>query len=30
VIGVVPAADLAAAAQARPGTPVRFVPLREK
>ncbi|WP_416876021.1 biotin-dependent carboxyltransferase family protein [Kitasatospora sp. SC0581] len=28
VIGVVPAADLAAAAQARPGTPVRFVPLR--
>ncbi|MFE4974629.1 biotin-dependent carboxyltransferase family protein [Kitasatospora sp. NPDC056651] len=30
VIGVVPAADLAAAAQARPGTPVRFVPLRER
>ncbi|MEU3565040.1 MULTISPECIES: biotin-dependent carboxyltransferase family protein [unclassified Kitasatospora] len=29
VIGVVPAGDLAAAAQARPGTPVRFVPLRE-
>ncbi|WP_316525292.1 biotin-dependent carboxyltransferase family protein [Kitasatospora brasiliensis] len=29
VIGVVPAADLPAAAQARPGTPVRFVPLRE-
>ncbi|RKT11951.1 biotin-dependent carboxylase-like uncharacterized protein [Streptomyces sp. 1114.5] len=28
VVGVVPAADLAAAAQARPGTPVRFVPLR--
>lgn len=28
VIGVVPAADLASAAQARPGTPVRFVPLR--
>ncbi|BFV60425.1 biotin-dependent carboxyltransferase family protein [Kitasatospora sp. CMC57] len=27
VIGVVPAADLPAAAQARPGTPVRFVPL---
>lgn len=27
VIGVVPAGDLAAAAQARPGTPVRFVPL---
>lgn len=26
VVGVVPAADLAAAAQARPGTPVRFVP----
>ncbi|MFD4661354.1 biotin-dependent carboxyltransferase family protein [Kitasatospora sp. NPDC058444] len=30
VIGVVPAGDLAAAAQARPGTPVRFVPLRER
>ncbi|WP_030246163.1 biotin-dependent carboxyltransferase family protein [Streptomyces sp. NRRL S-350] len=30
VIGVVPAADLPAAAQARPGTPVRFVPLRER
>ncbi|MGW1178938.1 5-oxoprolinase subunit C family protein [Kitasatospora sp. NPDC002543] len=30
VVGVVPAADLAAAAQARPGTPVRFVPLRER
>ncbi|MFJ9845458.1 biotin-dependent carboxyltransferase family protein [Kitasatospora sp. NPDC101155] len=30
VIGVVPADDLTAAAQARPGTPVRFVPLREK
>ncbi|RGD56097.1 biotin-dependent carboxyltransferase family protein [Kitasatospora xanthocidica] len=30
VIGVVPTADLAAAAQARPGTPVRFVPLRER
>ncbi|MGW7447533.1 5-oxoprolinase subunit C family protein [Kitasatospora sp. NPDC054795] len=29
VIGVVPAGDLPAAAQARPGTPVRFVPLRE-
>ncbi|MET8544609.1 biotin-dependent carboxyltransferase family protein [Kitasatospora sp. NPDC004799] len=28
VVGVVPADDLAAAAQARPGTPVRFVPLR--
>ncbi|MEV7781330.1 biotin-dependent carboxyltransferase family protein [Kitasatospora sp. NPDC088351] len=28
VIGVVPPADLAFAAQARPGTPVRFVPLR--
>ncbi|MDH6579456.1 biotin-dependent carboxyltransferase family protein [Kitasatospora sp. MAP5-34] len=28
VVGVVPAADLAAAAQARPGTPVRFVLLR--
>ncbi|MFE7590034.1 biotin-dependent carboxyltransferase family protein [Kitasatospora sp. NPDC057512] len=28
VVGVVPTADLAAAAQARPGTPVRFVPLR--
>ncbi|PYC82180.1 allophanate hydrolase [Streptomyces tateyamensis] len=28
VIGVVPAADLPAAAQARPGTPVRFSPLR--
>ncbi|GAA4992517.1 biotin-dependent carboxyltransferase family protein [Kitasatospora paranensis] len=28
VVGVVPRADLAAAAQARPGTPVRFVPLR--
>ncbi|MFB6891551.1 biotin-dependent carboxyltransferase family protein [Kitasatospora sp. NPDC056327] len=28
VIGVVPPADLAAAAQARPGTPVRFVLLR--
>ncbi|MER5866761.1 biotin-dependent carboxyltransferase family protein [Kitasatospora sp. NPDC002040] len=27
VVGVVPVADLAAAAQARPGTPVRFVPL---
>ncbi|WP_457031703.1 5-oxoprolinase subunit C family protein [Kitasatospora sp. P5_F3] len=27
VIGIVPAADLPAAAQARPGTPVRFVPL---
>ncbi|GAA1180065.1 biotin-dependent carboxylase-like uncharacterized protein [Kitasatospora gansuensis] len=27
VIGVVPAADLPAAAQTRPGTPVRFVPL---
>ncbi|KQV15668.1 MULTISPECIES: biotin-dependent carboxyltransferase family protein [unclassified Kitasatospora] len=27
VIGVVPTADLPAAAQARPGTPVRFVPL---
>ncbi|GAA1989184.1 biotin-dependent carboxyltransferase family protein [Kitasatospora viridis] len=26
VLGVVPAADLPAAAQARPGTPVRFVP----
>ncbi|MFF4384193.1 biotin-dependent carboxyltransferase family protein [Kitasatospora sp. NPDC001547] len=30
VIGVVPAGDLAAAAQARPGTPVRFIPLRER
>ncbi|MFF2123095.1 biotin-dependent carboxyltransferase family protein [Kitasatospora sp. NPDC058184] len=30
VIGVVPTTDLAAAAQARPGTPVRFVPLRER
>ncbi|MFJ6385341.1 biotin-dependent carboxyltransferase family protein [Kitasatospora sp. NPDC092039] len=30
VIGVVPVGDLAAAAQARPGTPVRFVPLRER
>ncbi|MFJ2868385.1 biotin-dependent carboxyltransferase family protein [Kitasatospora sp. NPDC087314] len=30
VIGVVPTADLAAAAQARPGTPVRFVLLRER
>ncbi|MFE7527477.1 biotin-dependent carboxyltransferase family protein [Kitasatospora sp. NPDC057542] len=30
VIGVVPTADLAAAAQARPGTPVRFAPLRER
>ncbi|MBV2156000.1 biotin-dependent carboxyltransferase family protein [Kitasatospora sp. SUK 42] len=29
VIGVVPAVDLAAAAQARPGVPVRFVLLRE-
>ncbi|MGA5823049.1 biotin-dependent carboxyltransferase family protein [Kitasatospora sp. NPDC094028] len=29
VIGVVPAADLAAAAQARPGTPVCFAPLPE-
>ncbi|WP_079032076.1 5-oxoprolinase subunit C family protein [Streptomyces specialis] len=28
VVGVVPAADLAAAAQAAPGTPLRFVPLR--
>ncbi|MDT0345413.1 5-oxoprolinase subunit C family protein [Streptomyces litchfieldiae] len=28
VIGVVPEPDLAAAAQARPGTPVRFVPVR--
>ncbi|WP_030271795.1 biotin-dependent carboxyltransferase family protein [Streptomyces sp. NRRL B-24484] len=28
VIGVVPRADLAAAAQARPGTPVRFAPRR--
>ena len=28
VVGVVPPADLAAAAQARPGTPVRFVPRR--
>ncbi|WP_035845298.1 5-oxoprolinase subunit C family protein [Kitasatospora azatica] len=28
VIGVVPAPDLAAAAQAGPGTPVRFVPVR--
>ncbi|GAA2751684.1 biotin-dependent carboxyltransferase family protein [Kitasatospora cinereorecta] len=28
VIGTVPPADLPAAAQARPGTPVRFVPLR--
>ncbi|WP_406195803.1 biotin-dependent carboxyltransferase family protein [Kitasatospora sp. NBC_01560] len=28
VLGVVPPADLAAAAQARPGTPVRFVPMR--
>ena len=28
VVGVVPAADLAAAAQARPGTPVRFAPGR--
>ncbi|MFI2612233.1 biotin-dependent carboxyltransferase family protein [Kitasatospora sp. NPDC018619] len=28
VVGVVPPADLAAAAQARPGTPVRFVVLR--
>ncbi|MDH6128171.1 biotin-dependent carboxyltransferase family protein [Kitasatospora sp. GP82] len=28
VIGVVPAPDLAAAAQARPGTPLRFSPLR--
>ncbi|GAA2269613.1 MULTISPECIES: 5-oxoprolinase subunit C family protein [Kitasatospora] len=28
VIGVVPATDLAAAAQARPGTPLRFAPLR--
>ncbi|MET8627793.1 biotin-dependent carboxyltransferase family protein [Kitasatospora sp. NPDC004669] len=28
VVGVVPAADLAAAAQARPGTPVRFTLLR--
>ncbi|MFE9428186.1 biotin-dependent carboxyltransferase family protein [Kitasatospora sp. NPDC006697] len=27
VLGVVPAADLPAAAQARPGTPVRFVPV---
>ena len=26
VVGVVPAPDLAAAAQARPGTPVRFIP----
>jgi allophanate hydrolase subunit 2 len=26
VIGVVPEADLPGAAQARPGTPVRFVP----
>ncbi|WP_031071476.1 biotin-dependent carboxyltransferase family protein [Streptomyces sp. NRRL WC-3742] len=30
VVGVVPAADLAAAAQARPGTPVRFTPLPER
>ncbi|MEU9079056.1 biotin-dependent carboxyltransferase family protein [Kitasatospora sp. NPDC048538] len=30
VIGVVPTADLAAAAQARPGTPLRFAPLRER
>ncbi|MGW3077634.1 5-oxoprolinase subunit C family protein [Kitasatospora sp. NPDC001132] len=30
VVGVVPTGDLAAAAQARPGTPVRFVPLRER
>ncbi|MFH8386009.1 biotin-dependent carboxyltransferase family protein [Kitasatospora sp. NPDC018058] len=30
VVGVVPAADLSAAAQARPGTPVRFVLLRER
>ncbi|MFI6157982.1 biotin-dependent carboxyltransferase family protein [Kitasatospora sp. NPDC051170] len=30
VIGVVPATDLAAAAQARPGTPVRFTPLPER
>ncbi|MFJ9447527.1 biotin-dependent carboxyltransferase family protein [Kitasatospora sp. NPDC101235] len=30
VIGVVPTADLPAAAQARPGTPVRFAPLRER
>ncbi|WP_431677576.1 biotin-dependent carboxyltransferase family protein [Kitasatospora sp. KL5] len=28
VVGVVPRADLAAAAQARPGTPLRFVPAR--
>ncbi|MFD9129244.1 allophanate hydrolase subunit 2 family protein, partial [Kitasatospora sp. NPDC059571] len=28
VVGVVPRADLAAAAQARPGTPVRFLPQR--
>ncbi|GAA1273852.1 hypothetical protein GCM10009665_71850 [Kitasatospora nipponensis] len=28
VLGVVPAPDLAAAAQAGPGTPVRFVPVR--
>lgn len=27
VIGVVPEADLPAAAQARPGTPVRFIPI---
>ncbi|MFC9329862.1 biotin-dependent carboxyltransferase family protein [Kitasatospora sp. NPDC057015] len=29
VVGVVPPADLAAAAQARPGTPLRFAPLRD-
>ncbi|WP_405014253.1 biotin-dependent carboxyltransferase family protein [Kitasatospora sp. NBC_01539] len=28
VVGVVPRADLAAAAQARPGTPLRFLPVR--
>ncbi|MGK5533778.1 biotin-dependent carboxyltransferase family protein [Streptomyces sp. URMC 129] len=30
VVGVVPAPDLAAAAQAVPGTPLRFVPLRPR
>ncbi|MEY9948011.1 biotin-dependent carboxyltransferase family protein [Kitasatospora sp. GAS1066B] len=30
VLGVVPEADLAAAGQARPGTPVRFVPTRRR